>query len=167
MAYLGDAGQHYLFGFNAGLEYKNFYLNAFFQGVLKWMVYDGNRAFEADSWPQLSYFYHNTWEPNHMDARYPRLSTSPDINNNNYSISDASYMLYNNKYIRLKNIQVGYTIPSRITTRYKLNELRIYFSGTDVFEKYNLPGVFDPEKPFAHFITAFPREYSFGLNLTF
>ncbi|MDP4214005.1 MAG: TonB-dependent receptor [Bacteroidota bacterium] len=167
MAYLGDAGQHYLFGFNAGLEYKNFYLNAFFQGVLKWMVYDGNRAFEADSWPQLSYFYHNTWEPNHMDARYPRLSTRPDINNNNYSISDASYMLYNNKYIRLKNIQVGYTIPSQITTRYKLNELRIYFSGTDVFEKYNLPGVFDPEKPFAHFITAFPREYSFGLNLTF
>jgi hypothetical protein len=102
-----------------------------------------------------------------MDARYPRLSTRADINNNNYAVSDAGYVRYNNKYIRLKNLQFGYNVPSRLTARYKISDLRIYFSGTDMYELYNLPGVFDPEKPFNSRITPFPRTYSFGINLTF
>ncbi|KAA9034357.1 TonB-dependent receptor [Ginsengibacter hankyongi] len=167
LAYLGDAGQHYLFGINLGLNYKNFYFSTFFQGVLKWMVYDGNRAFEADSWPQLSYFYHNTWTPTQTNASYPELNVRGDINNNNYTVSDAPYRLFNDKYIRLKNIQFGYNVPNRLTEKYKIKDLRVFFSGTDVFELYNLPGVFDPEKPFNHFVTPFPRQFSFGLNLKF
>lgn len=167
MAYLGDAGQHYLFGINLGASWKNFYFSTFFQGVLKWLVFDGNRAFEADSWPQPSYFYHKTWTPQQPGARYPELNVRADIDNNNYNISDAPYMLYNNRYIRLKNIQFGYNIPSRLTARYKVDNVRVYFSGTDVFELYDLPGVFDPEKPFNTRVTPFPRQYTFGINLTF
>lgn len=167
MVYLGDAGQHYLFGINLGLNWKNISFSTLLQGVLKWLVFDGNRAFQADSWPQLSYFYHNTWTPEHTNARYPELTVRYDINNNNYNISNAPYMLYNDKYIRLKNIQIGYTIPSRLTEKYHIENLKIYFSGSDVYEFYNLPGIWDPEKPFNHFVSPMPRQYTFGINLSF
>jgi TonB-linked SusC/RagA family outer membrane protein len=167
MIYLGDAGQHYLYNVNLSLNWKNFNFSALLQGVLKWLVFDGNRAFLADSWPQLSYFYHNTWTPSHPSARYPELTVQAAINNNNYAISDAPHMLYNNKYLRFKNIQLGYTVPSQLTEKYKIQNLQIYFSGTDVYEFYNLPGVWDPEKPFNHFVSPFPRQYAFGVNLTF
>src|SRR5690606_9456815 len=48
LTYIGDAGQHYLFGINLGLSWKNFDFRAFLQGVMKWDVLEGNRAFIYD-----------------------------------------------------------------------------------------------------------------------
>jgi hypothetical protein len=76
-------------------------------------------------------------------------------------------MFYNNSYIRLKNIQVGYNIPPSLTKKYRLQQVRVYFTGADLYELYNIPGVYDPEKPFNHNVTPMPRRYSFGLDVTF
>jgi len=45
--------------------------------------------------------------------------------------------------------------------------MRVYFSGTDIWELTNLPGKQDPETPFTIRVSPFPRQYSFGIDLTF
>ncbi|MEN6463474.1 MAG: SusC/RagA family TonB-linked outer membrane protein [Syntrophomonas sp.] len=163
---LGDAGQHYLFGITLGANWKNFDFCAFFQGVLKWNVFDSNRPIMYDSWPPQKYFYGQYWNELHKDALYPRLSQNSAVKDHDYTVSDASYMYYNNSYIRLKNLQIGYTLPSMLTSRIKLERVRVYFSGTDIWEAYSIPGIFDPEKPFTTRITPMPRGFSFGINVT-
>lgn len=162
----GEGGQHYLFGLTLGVSWKNFDFRSFFQGVLKWEVISNIRA--DDQWyePNEGYLYHQTWSPDRPDVMWPRLSQDGTIKDYNYQYSDAPYKLFNNKYIRLKNIQIGYTFPKRITRKLDIGELRIYFSGTDVWEHTTLPGNQDPETPFTLDLSPFPRQYAFGLSLT-
>ncbi len=164
---IGDAGQHYLYGITLGANWKNLDFSSFFQGVLKQQVV--SNTVPDNQWyePNEQYFYHQTWAPDRTNARWPRLSENGNVNYNNYQSSNAPYLFYNNKYIRLKNIQIGYTFQKNITSKLNIDQLRIYFSGTDIWEHSNLPGNQDPETPFARRLSPFPRQYSFGLNLTF
>lgn len=166
MIHMGDNGQHYLFGINLGVNWKNIDLSMFFQGVLKWQVFESNKPIEYDSWPPQEYFYGKYWTPQNTGADYPRLSQNESVKNHDYQASNASYKLYNNRYIRLKNLQLGYTFPKEMIRKVKIEKLRVYFSGTDMWEIYSIPGIYDPEKPFNPRITPFPRGYSFGLNVT-
>ncbi|MDD4192850.1 MAG: SusC/RagA family TonB-linked outer membrane protein, partial [Mangrovibacterium sp.] len=163
---IGDGGQHYLYGISLGLSWKNFDFSTFFQGVLNWQVISAVMAPSNDFDPIESYFHHETWAPERTDVIFPRLSQNGAIKKYNYQVSDAPYKLYNNRYIRLKNIQLGYTLPKNITNRLKMDKLRVYFSGTDIWEHSNLPGNQDPETPFERRLSPFPRQYSFGLTLT-
>ncbi len=167
LTYIGDEQMHYLFGIRLGASWKFIDFSVFFQGVLKWQRLDDNYPTIADSWPPQHYFWGNYWTENRRDATYPRLSLNGNTNGNNYQTSDAPYKLYNNRYIRLKNIQIGFSIPKNVIEKIKVDKARVYFSGTDVWEWYSIPGVYDPEKPFNPRITPFPRGFSFGLNLTF
>jgi TonB-linked SusC/RagA family outer membrane protein len=166
MVQIGEGGQHYLYGITLGLEWKNFDFSAFFQGVLNWDVFSSvvpcNQYFE----PIESYFFGKTWNPQNTDAFFPRLSQNGTIKSYNYRFSNAPFKLYNNRYIRLKNIQLGYNIPKNLTNRLNISQLRVYFSGTDIWESSNLPGAQDPETPFAVRLSPFPRQFSLGLNLT-
>ncbi|MGV8091962.1 MAG: TonB-dependent receptor [Mangrovibacterium sp.] len=166
MVQIGEGGQHYLYGITLGLEWKNFDFSAFFQGVLNWDVLSTvvpcNQYFE----PIESYFFGKTWNPQNTDAFFPRLSQNGTIKSYNYRFSNAPFKLYNNRYIRLKNIQLGYNIPKNLTNRLNISQLRVYFSGTDIWESSNLPGAQDPETPFAVRLSPFPRQFSLGLNLT-
>jgi len=94
------------------------------------------------------------------------LSQNDAVKNHDYASSNAPYKFYNNKYIRLKNLQLGYTFPKSLIEKAKIEKLRVYFSGTDIWETYSIPGIYDPEKPFNPRITPFPRGYSFGINVT-
>lgn len=166
MIYLGDNGQHYLFGINLGVNWKNFDLSMFFQGVLKWDVFESNKPIEYDSWPPQGYFYGKTWSPDNPNFVYPRLSQNEAVKGHDYQISNAPYKLYNNRYIRLKNLQFGYTFSKDLLEKINIERLRVYFSGTDLWEAYSIPGTYDPEKPFNPRITPFPRGFSFGVNVT-
>ena len=163
----GEGGQHYLYGINMGLNWKNFDFGCFFQGVMKWQVISTvipNLAWHS---PNESYFYHQTWAPDRPDVKWPRLSQDSNIKNYDNQYSDAPYKMYNNRYIRLKNIQLGYTLPSKVTQRINIEKLRVYFNGTDIWELDTLPGNEDPETPFTLRRSPFPRLYSFGANFTF
>ncbi|MGV8092522.1 MAG: TonB-dependent receptor [Mangrovibacterium sp.] len=167
LVHIGDGGQHGIYGITLGASWKNFDFTSFFQGVLNWQVVNttvpGSQYFE----PIESYYLHQTWSTERTDAPFPRLSQNGPIKTNNYQYSDAPYKIWNNRYIRLKNIQLGYTLPKRITDKLNMDKLRVYFSGTDIWEHTTLPGNQDPETPFAIRVSPFPRQYSFGLNLTF
>lgn len=74
------------------------------------------------------------------NAKYPRLSFGG--NANNYRTS--TYWMRDGSYLRLKNLEVGYTLPTKWTNRIHLNKIRVYFMGTNLltFSKFDL---WDPE----------------------
>jgi hypothetical protein len=76
------------------------------------------------------------WTPENPDAYFARIYEAGD---HNYQYADR--WVQNGAYIRLKNIQLGYTVPIQ---RY-IQSLRVYVAGTDVWEHTNMLNVFDPE----------------------
>ena len=104
-----------------------------FQGVGKqyimltgWMVY----PFYAQHTNQNPMFLGQTWTEDNPNAKYPRLTTHQNRSHWNYENND--FMLQNNRYIRLKSLIVGYTLPQNWTRKAKLEKVRIYFSGNDL-----------------------------------
>ena len=68
---------------------------------------------------------------------------------------------------RLKNIQIGYTLPKGALQKLGIERTRFYVSGQDLFEIHNVKGGWDPESDKAGFNYPFQRYYSFGIDLTF
>jgi hypothetical protein len=76
-------------------------------------------------------------------------------------------MLQNNRYVRLKSLIIGYTLPQRISRIVKLDKLRVYFSGNDLWEAVNIKDGFDPEMGETSQNAGYPfaRTWSFGLSI--
>ena len=110
------------------------------------------------------------WTPENPDSYFPRASADGGIHNWNYQQSDSPYRWHNAAYVRLKNVQIGYTLSSKWVERVKLSKVRIYFSGNDLWEKTNIFEGLDPEKPQGYNLwqgsTPLPRTYSFGIDIT-
>jgi TonB-linked SusC/RagA family outer membrane protein len=167
MVYLGNTNPRYNFGINLSASYKGFDLSALLQGV-------GERSFffEAEArmpfaqpWFQsASYWYGKTWTPERTDARFPAI-TSSDRRNYNYQYS--TNVKFSSAYMRMKNLQVGYTIPNKITQKVKIEKIRVYFSGEDLFEIHNTPGGWDPEEGGNFTYYPFTRSYSLGASFVF
>ncbi|HTN19719.1 MAG TPA: TonB-dependent receptor [Pelobium sp.] len=168
LVYAGDGTPHYNFGFNLGGSWKNFDLNAFFQGQLKQNIMrDGYMAypFRALFTNQNPAFLGNTWTEANQNAIFPRLTVNTARAGWNYGNND--FMLQNNRYIRLKSLIVGYTLPKNITDRLNLSKVRVYFSGNDLWESTSIKDGFDPEMGEASINSGYPfaRTWSFGLNV--
>lgn len=106
------------------------------------------------------------WSPTATDeqnakAKYPRLTNGNGANV--YACSD--FYLFNGAYMRIKNITLGYTLPSSITKKFLVNKLRVYFSANDLpaFSKY--PEGYDPE--WDRYNDLIMASYVFGLNVSF
>src|SRR5690606_31190430 len=102
-------------------------------------------------------------------AIFPRLTVNPTRANWNYVNND--FMLQNNRYIRLKTLIVGYTLPQQLTNKVKLQRVRVYFSGNDLWEATTIKDGFDPEMGETSIDNKngypFARTWSFGLNIGF
>src|SRR5881296_3080457 len=164
---LGNLAPRYTYGLNLTLAWKRFDLGTFFQGVGKRTLFrEGDyRMPWSDWWRQPPLFYYNqTWNEDRPDAPYPRLSHG-DIRFWNYQPS--SLQKVNAAYLRLKNLQIGYTLPERLIARARMTHARVYFSGFDLWEKHSVKGGWDPESPPLGFNYPFQRLYSFGMDITF
>ncbi len=165
---LGDNNPHYSFGLNFSFDWKGIDFSMFFQGVGKRsLILDGEPLvpFLPDWHYPMKDFYHNTWSVDRPEAKYPILTHDDDRNNWNYRTSDN--LIINAGYLRLKNLQLGYTLPQKWTEKIHISRLRIYFSGNDLFEIHNVPFNYDPEMNGNYGSYPFMRYYSFGLNLNF
>ena len=165
--YVGSITPRYTFGLNLGAKWKNFDINLFFQGVGKRTLFrEGEFAMPWSDWwrypPQ--FYYGQTWNKDRPDAYYPRL-THGEIRHWNYQASTLQKI--DAAYIRLKNIQLGYSLPKRLLEKMGIQRTRIYISGQDLFEIHNVKGGWDPESDKAGFNYPFQRYYSFGIDLTF
>lgn len=180
---LGRDDPRYVYSFNGGFEWKGFDFNMIFQGVGKrTIIRDGNWRIPAAVifQAQNAAFLGKTWSPTNTDALYPRLSTTGTINNYNYFQSD--WVAEDGSYIRLKNLVIGYTLPTSLTQKAKIQKLRVYFSGSDLWEKTKIRDGWDPETTRTvantgdsenNNVSTFSQRYPFyrymtlGLNLTF
>jgi TonB-linked SusC/RagA family outer membrane protein len=164
---VGTIMPRYTFGINLGARYGNFDLIIFAQGVAKRTLFrEGEYSIPwTDWWRQPPQFYYGkTWNEDRPQAEYPRLSHG-NIRWWNYQASTLQKI--NAAYIRLKNIQVGYTIPNRVMQRVSISSARIYFSGQDIWELHGVKGGWDPESSNNGFNYPFQRMYSFGVDVTF
>jgi hypothetical protein len=164
---IGNITPRFNFGVNLGANYKNFDLSVFFQGVGKRTLFRvGEYSIPwTDWWRQPPQFYFGkTWNEDRPDAPYPRLSHG-NIRYWNYQASTLQEI--NGAYVRCKNLQLGYTLPQNLLKRVKVDRLRIYVSGENIFELHDVKGGWDPEASTTGFNYPFQRFYSFGIDINF
>ncbi len=165
--YLGNSSPRYLYGVNLDMKWSNFDIGVFMQGVGKRMLMrTGEYAMPwSDWWRQPPLFYENlTWNEDRPNAPYPRM-THGNIRYWNYQPS--TLQVVDGAYLRLKNLQIGYTLPEAFTRRVRMSRARVYFSGFDLWEHDHVLGGWDPESGSDGFNYPFQRLYSFGLDVSF
>lgn len=167
--YAGDAAPRITFGLKAGLEWKGIDFQAFFQGVGKQTILRSGylaAPFTTNYVLQNTTFLGNMWSEDNPNARYTIASRNQDFNKWNYNNKDV--MVQNNRYIRLKSLVVGYTIPRQWTTKAGINKLRLYFSGDDLWEWTKVKDGYDPEYgENSNNTFPFSRLLTFGFDVTF
>ncbi|WP_345952847.1 TonB-dependent receptor [Mucilaginibacter sp. PAMB04168] len=131
-------------GLNLGANWKGFDFSALVQGVANRMVYlSGNSYWEFQgSGKEQAYEHHlNRWTPaTAATATYPRLSIGRNLNNQQFS----SYWYKPANYLRLRSIELGYTLPVSIIKKIRLTRARIFVNGYNLFTTTQLNGL-DPE----------------------
>lgn len=132
------------YSFNLNVEYKRFYISAFFQGVQGIKFYVGGWGFEPfcqGSAPTVD--WRDRWTPENRTNEKPRIYVgreTPAMSN-----MPSTYFLQNGSYFRLKNLQVGYTFEQEWLKQIKVNSIRLYFSGDNLFTITKYPYL-DPER---------------------
>jgi TonB-linked SusC/RagA family outer membrane protein len=140
---IGSTIPRYTFGLSLYADYKGIDLNMLFQGVGKADGYVWGHSigsfYEGGSMPEIGKDY---WTPENRDAMFPRLAFN-NSNNQQYS----SFWIKDAAYLRMKNIQLGYTLPRNITSKIGISNLRFYLSTDNVFTISNFWKYFDVEAP--------------------
>lgn len=127
--YLGNAFPRFTFGLNYDLQYKNFDFSILLQGVGKRDMYIRGELIEPfHSNYSYAIYQHQLdfWTPTNPNARWPRLiAPSSPSSSNNWGRAGTDIYLLNGAYLRIKNIQLGYTLPKQLTGRMGIQKLRI------------------------------------------
>jgi TonB-linked SusC/RagA family outer membrane protein len=164
--YLGNSDPRYRFGLNLSAKWKNFDFSTFLQGVGQRYIIRTGQVSYPWRWPWYQpnkYFYGNTWTPENTDARFPRL-THGSVREWNYR--PASHTRYNAAYVRIKNIQLGYTFSNSAFSQIGLSRARIYFSAENILTFDKMPKGLDPEAPQYYNYYPFSQVFSFGLDIS-
>mgnify|MGYP003536779682 FL=1 len=156
------------YGFGASVRYKGFDVSLFFQGVDNVNFFINNtytQPFSATKSRHSNVFadlYGNYWTEDNRDAKYPRLTIGQSANNSQTS----TYWMVDGRYIRLKNAEIGYTLPKRIMQRAHIDRLRIYLSGMNLltFSPFKL---WDPDLQTGAANYPNNRIYNIGVTLVF
>lgn len=163
---------------NLGAAWKNFDLRVLFQGTAKrdiWLDSPLFWGYQGGVWQQNVFDYHidNSWSPTNIDAYYPIPTWG------NRSKQAQTKYLQNGAFIRLKDLTLSYTVPKALTSKICANQLKVYFSGQNLWEatglfKYLDPDIVGARKDDGKLSAAdggrvypFTRSYSFGINVTF
>jgi TonB-linked SusC/RagA family outer membrane protein len=152
-----------IYGLNLGFTVGGFDFSALVQGVMNRNIFvNGNRFYEFQNGGLgQAYFEHlDRWTPNNTDASYPRLSIGNNSNNREFS----SFWVRSGDYVRLKNVEIGYTLPAKALERIKISTLRVFANGLNLLTSTDVEGI-DPEV----YNGSYPiqRLFNFGINIKF
>jgi len=164
---IGNTIPKITYGLSTAFKYKGFDLNLLFQGLL------GVHSFNNNALTSLSYenrtistTWRDAWTPENTDTDVPILYF-----NNSWDNLQSSYWVKEISFLKLKNVQLGYALPTDLTTRIGLQKIYFYVNAQNVFvlvdEKFE---GYDPEKSaFSHGTNQYPvpRIITLGLNLNF
>jgi hypothetical protein len=159
----------FTFGMNLHAGYKGFDLSLLFTGAAKVSRIFSNEAFgdfKGDN-SHPSTIWLDAWTPTNKDAKMPRIFEGTTSDSHPSRVM-STFWLQNTSYLRLKNLQFGYTIPSKILKSAGISNLRVYYSAENLLTFDDMPINLDPESTVERG-SAYPliQTHSFGLNLTF
>ncbi len=141
---IGSTIPRYTYGLNINASYKNFTFNTFLQGVGTADGYLHGRAIQPFYSGASAYEVHKDyWTTDNRNAAFPRLTWGDSGNNYQHS----SFWMKDASYLRLKNIQLGYNIPSKIINAMNIDQLRFYINGQNLFTLDNFWHGYDVETP--------------------
>jgi TonB-dependent starch-binding outer membrane protein SusC len=135
---LGDPNPKYIVGFTLNLDYKNFDFSALTVGMFGQKVFNGTYRFDK-AVSNLPEKWLNRWSPSNPNTDIPRFVAGSA---NFSTVSD--FYLEDGSFVRVKNLQLGYTIPKSLTSLAKISNLRVYIALDNAFTFTKYTG-FDPE----------------------
>ncbi|WP_195353827.1 SusC/RagA family TonB-linked outer membrane protein [Bacteroides cellulosilyticus] len=192
---LGDANPHYFFGIDLTADWKGFDFRCFLQGVLKHDFWAGGDSTtnndnaggyfwgargNVSEWHIRGFVQHNDYFraesvglegyeiPANVDSYFPRPLLSYADGGKNQRVQ--SRYMQNAAYMRLKNLQLGYTLPATWTKKAGISKCRLFVSGENLLTFTSLFDVFDPETCTGGVggnVYPLSSTWSFGLSLTF
>jgi TonB-linked SusC/RagA family outer membrane protein len=191
---IGNSEARYQFGVNMNVNYKGFDLSTFLQGVGKRDYYPSNYLFwgpyqqpYANMYPHLLDFYRGAADSDALRAQHSQSYINAGLADANLNpqypvlqswLADANYgaglaipqtkYLLNAAYLRVKNITLGYTIPSELVRKVRISQLRFYVTGENIYEWSAIKKFIDPEATGdSGYAYPFNRKLSVGMNATF
>lgn len=161
---LGNPFPWLTYGLNLGVDWKGVDLQLFFQGVYGNKIYNQvlTRTEGKGEEATLGTSMRDVWTKDNIDGAIP----NPYGNSNNYATS--SRFIENGSYLRLKNLQLGYTLPTNVTSKVGIYRLRFYVSASNLFTVTKYTG-YDPEVGGGIDYGNYPQSRTFmiGANLNF
>lgn len=165
---IGNTIPKFTYGINAGLTWKNFDLNLQFAGIA------GVHGYFQNAWTEplgisggtITERWRDAWTPENPSNELPKIKV-----NDTWNRQQSSFWACNMSWFKLKNVQLGYTLPKALSQKMFLQKCYVYVNATDLFtlvsSKYE---GFDPERDtfadgYGHY--PIPRVFTLGLNLTF
>ena len=165
-----------IYGVSFGMDWKGFDLSVLFQGATNVSIKYFGRAL----WPFINSresaksLIKERWTAERYAAgepiNFPRLSMNPSKNNDN-NYQDSDFWIRDASYLRLKNVEIGYTFKGLKTKRLGIESIRLYFSGSNLFTWTDVIDL-DPEAPSKSGsveINTYPLQkvYNLGININF
>lgn len=174
---IGNTTPRYFYGLRMDFDYKGFDFGFFLQGVAKRDLWASGTMFipgfrNEEAWYQHQMDY---WTEENPNAFYPRPTMHNQSNGVRNMMPQTRYLL-DMSYLRLKNLTFGYTFPEHLTNKIKMQRIRVFFSGENLFEFDNVDVPIDPEVDYTtlgendpnSFGRVYPyrRTFSFGIQAT-
>lgn len=161
----GEPYPHYTYAFKGNIAWRGWDFNFYFQGVGKvngYLEEEARHCFINDySIPKVEHL--DRWTPNNTGASYPRLyqGQSHNLYFSDFWLEDASYL-------RLKNVQLGYTFPKTWVSKLGVSNLRAYVSADNLLTFTDYFGSYDPEvRETSGSVYPQVKTYVFGVSVTF
>lgn len=165
---LGNPNAKYQYGINTYVKYKNFDLELDFQGRADVSIYNANLAYRFGNENFTQDFYNNRWHGAGTSNTYPSVNLG-----STYDSAPNSFYVTSGAYFRLRNAQLGYTLPGELLRNWGIQSIRLYANAQNALNIFGYKG-FSPEVgggPTDLGIDAnvYPlyATYNFGVNVTF
>lgn len=164
---IGKGMPDWTFGFNVGADWKGVDFSMMWQGTVGNDVYDATRRTDISA-TNLPSWMLGRWTGEGTSNKYPRF-----VLGDNYNWQSSDIMVYDGSYLRLKNIQLGYTLPTDLTKKVFISKFRVFVAAENLltFTKYH---GFDPEISSGgtslgidYGVYPQARVYTVGLNVAF
>lgn len=131
-------------GFNLNMQYKNFDCSVLFQGATGGLLYINIDNEAGDIGNFLQYDYDHQWTVENPSSVYPRIANRGDTYYTQGAAGNNTYWLRSSDYLRLKNLEIGYTLPATLCHKADIHSLRIYVSGLNL-ATWDKMKIWDPE----------------------
>ncbi|PSL23856.1 SusC/RagA family TonB-linked outer membrane protein [Dyadobacter jiangsuensis] len=166
---IGNSTPRYSYSFTGDLAWKGFDLQVFLQGIAKRDVFIGSNYFfgiVGNEWQSSVFTVHqDRWTAENPNGYFPKFYMSDQ---NSKNTQTQTRYLQNAAYLRIKNLQLGYSLPPAVMKAIRLQRVRVYLSAENLATFTKLVKTLDPELSIGSGkIYPLQRTFSAGLNVTF